>query len=990
MDVPPAPTDVPLPTGLMRMVGALSLSVLAIGLVLTFLGARWVDQRIQAEAQARFERHALRLEDAIKRKFSRPLAGFQGLRSFMEASPTPVRRVAFEAWISSRNMKVDFPGVRGLGFIERVPREDLPTFLAAERADAAYRFNVHGSGNAPDMYIIKYIEPLADNQKAWGYDLGSEPVRREAIERAIRTGEPALTGAITLLQDGKKSPGYLYMLPVYAKPYGVRPSTPEQRTEMLRGLLYSPIVLAELMSDVDTAADKLLDFKVFDGNPGTLVYDHDSQPVCLPTSIHSTPCAQQTFKMIKAIDVGGRTLSVAVSGTKNFDATVERSPSGWAAVGGSLLAVLLSALMWQLGSGRARSLALAERMTQDLRGAKRQLEGALRDTDALLAALNQHAIVSTADRAGRILEVNAEFCRISGYVRQELLGQNHRIVNSGTHPPEFWEFMWRTIRSGEPWRGEVCNRAKDGSLYWMDTFIAPFMDPQGQVEKYISIRTNITRAKSDALHLQEYAKRFELAIEGGNDGLWDWLDVRRDEEWWSPQFYRLLGYAPGEIAATVTNFRGLMHPDLRESLIQLTLETLRGRGSIDLKCALRTKAGEYRWFHVRAKVYRDEQGRAMRMAGSLQDIHEQHLAREQLRTHSEQITAIFALSPDGFVSFDKENSVKLVSPAFSRLTGLDEQQVLGLGKTKFLERLQAQCSAATHTTTLETLAATAHAPGSTARVLLELITPTKRMLQLSVQRGELGDSTMVLHLRDVTHETEVDRMKSDFLSMAAHELRTPMTSIFGFSELLLRREMPPERQKDLLGRIHRHSLMVTDILNELLDLARIEARRGADFKLEPASLAGLVGEVAQDFQPPGERTAPQILVAVGAEPWARIDRSKMRQAILNLLSNAYKYSPEGGPVRVELVSKTVDGVAQHGTRITDRGMGLSAEQLAHVGERFYRADKSGNIPGTGLGISLVKEVIELMGGSMEIESREGDGTQVTLWLPALVRETAAA
>ena len=127
--------------------------------------------------------------------------------------------------------------------------------------------------------------------------------------------------------------------------------------------------------------------------------------------------------------------------------------------------------------------------------ARKQAEGAKREHDALLHTIHLHSIVSVTDRAGRIVEVNDGFCKISGYSREELLGETHRIVNSGTQSSGFWSDMWRTITAGRPWRGEICNRTKDGSLYWVDSIIAPFLDDHGNTKKYISIRTDVTARK---------------------------------------------------------------------------------------------------------------------------------------------------------------------------------------------------------------------------------------------------------------------------------------------------------------------------------------------------------------------------------------------------------------------------------------------------------------------------------------------------------------
>lgn len=133
---------------------------------------------------------------------------------------------------------------------------------------------------------------------------------------------------------------------------------------------------------------------------------------------------------------------------------------------------------------------------EELHEAKSNAETALREVNALRSALDEHSLLSVADASGRIIDVNTGFLRISGYSREELIGQDHRMLNSGIHGKKFWINVWSTIASGKTWRGEVCNRRKDGALYWVDSTIVPYRSAEGRIEKYVSIRFDITAQKA--------------------------------------------------------------------------------------------------------------------------------------------------------------------------------------------------------------------------------------------------------------------------------------------------------------------------------------------------------------------------------------------------------------------------------------------------------------------------------------------------------------
>jgi signal transduction histidine kinase len=253
------------------------------------------------------------------------------------------------------------------------------------------------------------------------------------------------------------------------------------------------------------------------------------------------------------------------------------------------------------------------------------------------------------------------------------------------------------------------------------------------------------------------------------------------------------------------------------------------------------------------------------------------------------------------------------------------------------------------------------------------------VIEITPSKSEAIDIATLFHFRDVSHESEVERMKSEFLANAAHELRTPLASIHGFSEVLMTQSLDEAARLEFTGIVHKQSQHMTSLLNELLDLARIESRRGTDFVLRTQDVRAVVTEVVRGFKVPVGRPQPQCNYAETAL-FARIDIAKIRQALLNVLSNAYKYSPDGGDVLVSVEPSNLSGDIVQVT-VTDHGIGMGPEVRGRLFERFFRADTSGRVPGTGLGLSIVKEIIELHQGEVEVVSQPGEGTRMILRLP---------
>jgi PAS domain S-box-containing protein len=284
---------------------------------------------------------------------------------------------------------------------------------------------------------------------------------------------------------------------------------------------------------------------------------------------------------------------------------------------------------------------------------QRKGAAALRDTESLLRTINLHSIMSVVDRAGRIVDANEAFCRISGYDRDELLGQTHHIIKSGVQSSEFWLDMWRTIGAGQPWRGEICNRAKDGTLYWVDSLIAPLVGADGGVEKYISIRTDITAAKLTEQRLRANEAFLDRAGSIAGIGGWE-LDLRTGAVFWSAHTYRIHELDPGQ-QPPLDEALNFYAPEARPVIERALADAMAHGQGWDLELPFVTARGRAIWVRTVGTVELLD-GKPVRMVGAFQDI----TARRQTEATLRETNERFALATDaaaiGVWEFDVPSS----------------------------------------------------------------------------------------------------------------------------------------------------------------------------------------------------------------------------------------------------------------------------------------------------------------------------------------------
>lgn len=596
---------------------------------------------------------------------------------------------------------------------------------------------------------------------------------------------------------------------------------------------------------------------------------------------------------------------------------------------------------------------------------------ALRDRQTVLDILDRHAIVTETDLQGRITRVNERFVQVSGYRADELLGRNHRMFNSGQHDAAFWRDLWETIGLGGIWHGEICNRAKDGSLYWLDSVIASMPGPDGKPAKYVSIRYDITALMRS---------RDMLARTGRIAGIGGWycnLDTRT--LYFTEAASEILAL-PGE-QLRVDALPMALPSEMWQAFRDRVRHTMATGEAFSQEIRIRQADGIALWMRVSCEVeYLN--GRAYRLVGAVQDVSAQVEARLRIET-SERIlrSAIDALD-EAFALYDAQERLMLCNDKYLDLLGVRRNEVrIGMP----IERiLKLSIEAGSY------LAARADPEGWYASQLAMWRQPShQQRLQLSNGRwikrvvAATSDGMRVMFCIDITdlqqalvNADSASRSKSQFLANMSHEIRTPMNAIMGLLQLIETTGISPE-QYDLLRKTEGAARSLLEILNDILDFSKVEAGK---MKLDPEPfeldellsdvstiLSGTLGEKRLELIYDIDPAIPAILIG---------DALRLKQVLINLGGNAIKFTARGEVrLALRLVSLDERG-ARLECRVLDTGIGINKEALRHIFTGFSQAEASisRRFGGTGLGLAISHRLVELMGGELRVDSEPGKGS----------------
>ena len=562
--------------------------VLIIGLGLTAGSVVWLRQDLRDKAESQFKRQAEAIDESIRERLKLPFLLLKGAAGVYAASQQ-VERHEFRAYMESSQIALEYPSLRGVGMVERVSREDLDEFVAQQRENGSPGFAVKTKGSLPELFIIRFIEPLMSYMPALGFDLGAEPVRREAVERAIDSGQSTLSGRIYLVEESGKRPGFLFTFPVYRN--GANPVTTAQRREALTGVLVTPAVADEIMAATVVAAQGQAAFALYDAGlaqagagfaagpdpaaSGQLLFDSSNAAGGEALEASRAPGAAPMFELNQAISMGGRTLMLRIFTTSKFEASASSLAPLWLGLSGGVLSGVLAWVVWLLASGRANALRLAERMTLDLASERQRLVNIVEGTNAGSWVWQ----VQTG-----ALSLDERWAALLGYDLQGLAPVSMESLGQRMHPDDAAGTMAALkahLRGqSEHFECEVRMRHRDGHWVWLlGRGKVSVWSADGKPQLMSGIHMDISQKQAAQMALRISEENFRHLFDSSLHGI---LQAMPDGgiEYANPAACRLFGLSQDEIRQR--GRAGLVDPDDPRSQVFLAPSQISGESRAEV------------------------------------------------------------------------------------------------------------------------------------------------------------------------------------------------------------------------------------------------------------------------------------------------------------------------------------------------------------------------------------------------------------------------
>ncbi|MFZ3582891.1 CHASE domain-containing protein [Loktanella sp. DJP18] len=856
------------------------------------------------------------------------LLALDGLGAFLRASES-VAATDWADYVDTLDIAQTLPGILGLGLVQPVVGPGLIDVLNAARAAQEPELVIHTETGRPDKMVVRYIAPASTNAAARGLDISYEQARRTAAIAARDTGQPQLTGPISLMQDQYEGPGMLLLRPVYDRQ--TTPSTVSTRRAAHVGWVYAPFFAGQALTGLTASQGQLFDLKVW-----------DAEDTIYRTGVRTSPAR---FTRSADLRLFGRTWSLTWTSTALF----EQQHRTYAPFLVLLAGLCASFLLWRYlrvqSDHDERIEALVDSKTRALSDRERQ---------NLSVIENSVFGVMHLDEDGKIVALNPAAMQIIGPDSAGLVGHRFSDIVKPDDP---------TADLSTPWTAAI---ATDGSLRRLEVQVNAWHRSDGVPLQSVLLR-DVTDETRSRVALSQMEERWNMALQGAEIGVFD-LDLATKTSVFSETWRRLMDLPPDLETNIEAHFLSRVHPDDVDLIHASYRATIRGctpRSIAEFR--VRFQDGSWRWMRSDAVVVeRDADGRALRLVGSQTDISALRTAQQAHIHGEEMLRLVIDRAPVGTAILDVNGHLTRSNAALAHLTGHDEHGLAGCHFSTLL----------TEDEKSDVLASVADLQGDSGRTY-------RGEHQIKRADGEIRwglvkvtwafDPTQqmeiyIVQINDITQEKQAEVVKGEFIATISHELRTPLTSIKGALGLMALHQPadatgPATRLLDIATA---NTDRLIRLVNDILDLEKITAGKMV-FRIAPHDAAALVSEAVEQNCPLLIKSDLSIRIEdriPGAQ--VLVDDARMAQVLGNLLSNACKFAPAHSEIVVDITS---DGdLIRFG--VTDTGPGVPPAFHDRIFSPFSQADGSDTRQkgGTGLGLNISRQVVERMGGTIGFTS----------------------
>jgi len=607
---------------------------------------------------------------------------------------------------------------------------------------------------------------------------------------------------------------------------------------------------------------------------------------------------------------------------------------------------------------------------------------------SLIAEDNINSVI-ISDAQGLITWVNKSFVKITGYTLEEVRGKNPGILQGPDTNPDTIAYLKKQISEGNPFNCEILNYNKNGGQYWLRIQGQAIRNGNGELTGFFSLQEDITKEKEDQVKLSEYESRFRRAFEKIGDNVWE-HDFSTGKTYFSITKSHLLGYAFDEFADNANLWWDRTYNDDKVTLEQNDAKYRHGQ--IDhhiLEYRILHKDGSIRWVMDRGVVIEStKDGKPLKIIGTHTDITERKQAEELLQREEQKYRNIIANMNLGLLEVDTEEKVVFTNQSFCDMSGYDYDELIGKKASHIYVKEE----------NIELIESKNEARKRGSLDAYEIAVKNKRgqlrwwLISGAPRYNDSGDlvGSIGIHL-DITDQKQLEidlieareeaeestRSKEVFLANMSHEIRTPMNAILGMTNQLTKTKLD-SKQLFYLDTINSASENLLVIINDILDLSKIEAGK---LNLECIGFEpkDIVSRATQVMTHKAEEKGLSITISncdAAMSPVLMGDPYRLNQVLLNLISNAIKFTEAG---TIDISCKVLDETATRQlvmVEVKDTGIGMEEMFVKNLFEKFSQEDVSvtRQYGGTGLGMSICKDLVELMGGEIIVKSKKGEGT----------------